>query len=98
MRLLKKKYVLYKKYTHSRDYSHTDIQYKYQQYIETRNNAKRELRKSVKEYERKICHESKHNAKGFWRYVNTKLKRTTGVCNLIKPEGLLRITMKKAKY
>ena len=87
MRLLKKKYVLYKKYTHSRDYSHTDIQYKYQQYIETRNNAKRELRKSVKEYERKICHESKHNAKGFWRYVNTKLKRTTGVCNLIKPEG-----------
>ena len=89
MRLLKKKYVLYKRYTHSRQYKHPSMQYKYQQYIETRNKAKRELRKSVKEYERKISHESKHNAKGFWRYVNTKLKRTTGVCNLLKPDGLL---------
>ena len=98
MRLIRKKYVMYKRYTHSRDYSLTSIQYDYQQYIETRNKAKRELRKSVKDYERKICQDSKQNAKGFWRYVNTKLKRTTGVCNLSKPDGeLTKNDLEKSK-
>ena len=81
MRIIKKKYFLYKRYKES------ELHYDYQKYIEIRNKTKREIRKSVKEYERKISKESKKNVKGFWKYINLKLKRSTGICNLIKPNG-----------
>ena len=77
LRKVKKKYCLYKKYLT------TNSHYDYQNYIAMRNEAKRELRRSVKDYEKKISKESKKNVKGFWRYVNTKLKRSTGICNLL---------------
>ena len=52
-------------------------------------NLKKLIRNSVKEHEKNISNMSKVNVKSFWKYVNSKLKRTTGICNLIKPDGKL---------
>ena len=65
------------------------LHYDYQKYIEIRNQTKKEIRKTVKEYEKKIAKNSKSNPKGFWKYVNCKLKRTTGIANLKKPDDTL---------
>ena len=83
MKCIKKKYELYKRYKLS--FKHYD----YQRYIEQRNETKRQIRKAVKEFEKKISKESKKNVKGFWKYVNNKLKRSTNICNLLKPDGSL---------
>ena len=83
MRCIKKKYFLYKRYLES------ELHYDYQRYIEIRNETKRQIKRSVKAFESKIAHESKVNVKGFWKYVNSKLKRTTGICNLTKPDGTM---------
>ena len=52
MKTLKKKYVVYKRYKHSH------LHYDYQKYIEARNEAKRQVKRTIKEYERKISEES----------------------------------------
>ena len=83
MKLIKKKYFLYKRYTQSK------LHYDYQKYLETRNKTKREIRKAVKEYEKNISENCKSSSKGFWKYVNTKLKRVTGIANLTKPDNNL---------
>ena len=83
MKYLKKKYTLFKRYRFSKTH------YDYQKCIEARNEAKIQLRKAVKEYESKISENCKKNYKGFWKYVNSKLKRSTGISNLIKPDGSL---------
>ena len=57
MRIIKKKYFLYKRYKES------ELHYDYQKYIKIRNETKREIRKSVKEYEKKISKESKTMSK-----------------------------------
>ena len=72
---------MYKRYKSSPSY------YNYQKYLEKRNETKRQIRKAVKEYEHKISKESKHYSKSFCKYVNSKLKRNTGINNLIKPDG-----------
>ena len=43
----------------------------------------------MKSYEKNISKNCKRNAKSFWKYVNSKLKRSTGICNLIKSDGTL---------
>ena len=63
------------------------LHYDYQKYIEKRNEAKRQIRLAVKEHEKKISKESKTNCKGFWKYVNNKLKRNTGISNLKTSDG-----------
>ena len=85
MKTIKKKYVMYKRYKSSKSH------YDYQKYIESRNIAKREIKNSLKEYERKISKESKTNIKSFWKYVNNKLKRSTGISNLLKKDGTLTV-------
>ena len=81
--IIRKKYTLYKRYKYS------NLHYDYQNYIKARNEAKRQIKKAVREHEKKIACESKTNPKSFWKYVNTKLKRTTGINNLMKPDGTL---------
>lgn len=83
MKYIRKKYTLYKRYKYS------NLHYDYQNYIKARNEAKRQIKKAVREHEKKIACESKTNPKSFWKYVNTKLKRTTGINNLMKPDGTL---------
>ena len=83
MKLIRKKYHLYKRYKFSKSH------YEFQRYIEVRNEAKRQIRKAVKDYEKKISDNCKTNVKGFWKYVNSKLKRSSGISNLNKPDGNL---------
>ena len=85
MKCIRKKYVMYKRYKSSN--KHDD----YQKYLESRNEAKRLIKKSVKEYEKRISNESKTNVKSFWKYVNSKLKRSTGISNLVKEDGNLTV-------
>ena len=86
MKLIKRKYNLYKRYCFSHKH------YDFQKYIEARNGAKSAIRKSVKEYEKKVAKESKTNSKGFWKYINSKLSRTSGISPLLKPDGSLTDT------
>ena len=58
-------------------------------YIKYRNKAKSEIRKAVKNHEKNIIDKSKTNSKPFWKYVNSKLNRSTGIPNLAKPDGNL---------
>ena len=76
LKSLRKKYLLFKRF------KQTNTHYDYQKYIEARNLSKKAIRKSVKEYEKKVCNDSKTKPKQFWKYVNTKLKRSTGISNL----------------
>ena len=89
MKSIKKKYELYKRYKFS------TLHYDYQRYIEQRNETKRQIRKAVKEFEKKLSKECKKNVKGFWKYVNNKLKRSTNICNLLKPDGSLTTSNKE---
>ena len=83
LKLIRKKYHLFKRYKFSKTH------YDFQRFIEVRNEAKRQIRKAVKEYEKKISDNCKLNVKGFWKYVNSKLKRSSGISNLTKPDGSL---------
>ena len=83
LKCIKKKYHLYKKFLHNKSH------YNYQRYIEIRNTTKRLVKNTVKEYERNIAKACKVNCKRFWKYVNSKLKRTTGVPNLKYADGNL---------
>ena len=82
----RKKYYLYKKYKKSKS------NYDYQKYINSRNEVKKLIRKSVRDYEKNLCNDSKKNVKKFWKYINSKLKRTTGISNLIKPDGTTTVS------
>ena len=79
----KKKYLLYKRFLKS------NSKYYHNKYLKQRNLLKKIIRKSVREYEKHVSANSKTNVKEFWRYVNSKLKRTTGLSNLTKPDGTL---------
>ena len=83
MKCIKKKYILYKRYRTSHRH------YDYQKYIQIRNETKRQIRKAVKEYEKNLAKNFKIKPKHFWKYVNSKLKRPTGISNLKKPDGTL---------
>ena len=83
MKSIRKKYHFFKRYKESK------LSYDYHKYIEARNKSKRDIRSAVKEHEKKVVSESKTNVKPFWRYVNNKLKRTTGIPNLNKPDNSL---------
>ena len=78
-----------KKYTFFKRFKESDLSYDYKKYIEHRNKAKSEIRKAVKNHEKKIVKESKTNPRSFWKYVNTKLSRSTGIPNLTKTDGNL---------
>jgi ribosomal protein S20 len=51
----------------------------YLEYTKTRNSARAEVRKAVREYEKEIAKKAKKNPKMFYKHVNSKLKtRVTG--------------------
>ena len=82
-KLIKKKYHFFKRFKASK------LSDDYHKYAEARNKVKKEIRLAVKEHEKKISSECKKNVKPFWKYVNSKLKRTTGIPNLLKPDKTL---------
>ena len=67
MRVWKRKYFAWKRYTESRGYQ------RYREYKKEANKMKKEARKAKREYEKKLAKEIRHNKRAFFRYVNSKL-------------------------
>ncbi len=59
----------------------------YRNYARQRNQAKNEIRKSVKMYEKNIAKEAKENPPKFWNYVKGKLKTNSSIPQLQKQDG-----------
>ena len=72
---------MYKKFLKSKSSSD------YNNYIKCRTFTKQFIRKCVTSFERKIAHESKTNVKGFWKFVNGKLKTKTSIGIINTPDG-----------
>ena len=86
---INKKHKLLKKYTNNRSLAN------YNNYVSVRNKVKLAITETIKTFEYKLARECKTNAKCFWKYVNSKLKRKTGVGALIKDDGQQQYQTKK---
>ena len=64
-RIIKKKYVLKKKYLQTRSVNN------YNKYLHVRNEANKLIRKAKRNHERILAEESKCNPKKFWKYVTS---------------------------
>lgn len=60
----------------------------YRKYAHTRQDVKREIRRTTKDFERNLVNDFKENKKCFWKYVNKKLKRKTGIAALSTPDDV----------
>jgi len=79
---LNKKNKLFKKYLKHKSIAN------YNNYVSIRNATKYCIKDAVALLEKNVANGSKtKNPKLFWKYVNTKLKRKTGLSNLIKTNG-----------
>ena len=67
MRLWKRKYFAWKRFTESKSYQ------RYREYKKETNEMKKQTRKAKREYEKKLANEVRHNKRAFFRYVNSKL-------------------------
>ena len=88
-RIIKKKYVLYKKYLQARSVNN------YNKYLHVRNEANKLIRKAKRNHERILAEESKCNQKKFWKYVTSNVKNVSGISTLIDERGLLAVTNKE---
>ena len=61
----------------------------YLDYVRARNQAKWEIRKAKRDYERDVAMKAKINPKAFYKYANSKTR--SGIGNLIKPNGTLTV-------
>lgn len=59
----------------------------YVDYTKTRNVARAETRKAVRDYEYEVAKLAKRNPKVFYRFVNAKTKTRNGISNLRKEDG-----------
>ena len=66
-----------------------------QDYVKKRNELKRELRKAIKEYEKDIASKAKRDPKGFYRFVNSKMKTKSRVADLLDESGVKTSTEKE---
>lgn len=81
MKCVKKKYELYKKFLKTKNGK------MYQKYIEERNACNKKIKETKKIFEQKLSKECKKNPKGFWRYVNSQTKLSSGVSPLQRKDG-----------
>jgi len=86
LRLVKKKYNLFKRYLRTR--SALD----YRNYIKARNSCTKLLRNCRKNYEKEIAREGKSNPKKFWKYVQERMKINTGISALKRDDESLAVT------
>jgi hypothetical protein len=61
----------------------------YKAYAKARNQVKWEIKKAMKEFEKKIAQEAKSNPKAFYKYAQSKLKTRVTVSDLKQPDGSL---------
>jgi len=81
MAKLKQKRAAFKRYLETREGRD------YQEFAKSRNQAKWEVRKAKREFEKKVALQAKTNPKAFYAYANSKLKTRAGVSDLLKPDG-----------
>lgn len=81
--VVKKKHEAFKKYMGTKGGSD------YQNYAKFRNQAKWEIRKAKRAFERNVAMQAKSNPKAFYKYANSKLKTKTGIADLEKEDGTL---------
>ena len=67
MRLWKKKYFAWKRFTESKSYL------RYREYKKETDMLKKESRKAKRAHEKKLAKDIRHNKRAFFRYVNSKL-------------------------
>ena len=75
-----------KYYSHKR-YRTTPEGENYSAYARDRNQAKWEVKRAVREYEKKLALEVKQNPKAFYKYASSKLKTRTTIPDLTMPDG-----------
>jgi len=78
---VKKKYELFKKYMKSM------ASLDYRNYLNSRNECNRNIKKAKREYERKLAKDCKNNPKHFWKFVQSKTKAFSGISPLNKGDG-----------
>ena len=83
MRLIKKKYNLYKKFLVSKNGRD------YLKYLQTRNLCNRQIKNAKQDFEKKLSKECKQNPKCFWKYVQSKSKSKVGISPLMDKNGKL---------
>ena len=83
MAMIKKKKRSYEKYLQTRDGK------EYVEYTRARNQAKTQIRRAVREYEKDIAKKAKKDPKAFYKYVNTKLKTRNRITNLTGDDGTI---------
>jgi len=81
MRVIKKKKSAYHRYLESREGKD------YLEYVKSRNEAKNEIQRAVRGFEREISKKAKKDPKVFYKYVNSKLKTRSGISDLYKEDG-----------
>ena len=83
LRIRKKKYHHWKRYTETQDYL------EYARFTSWRNTLRNLTRSRRRDFEKKLAKEKKTNPKAFWRYVNSRLKTKTKVDTLHMEDGSL---------
>ena len=86
-----------KKHRAWRRYLETKEGRQYQEYARIRNQVRRECRKAVRQYEKLIAEKAKANPKGFWKYVNSKLKNKEKISELDSTQGRAVTDREKAE-
>ena len=80
-RKLKKKSEAYSRYLQTKEGKD------YQEYCKTRNQAKREVRRAKKCFEKQLGEQAKTNPKAFYNYCNLKRKTKAGIAGLKREDG-----------
>lgn len=80
---VKKKYKMFKRFLE------TENSRDYHDYVKTRNEVSKAIKKSKKQYEKNIASKVKENPKAFWKFVNSSRKCRENVSALQKEDGFL---------
>ena len=81
-KIINKKNNLYRKYIISKK------QYDLSLYIKCWNESDAEVRKAKSQFEKQIAKDCKSNPKFFWKYVQQKIKQTTGINPFDRGDGV----------
>ena len=81
LKLIRKKYKFFKRW------KETNLTYDKDVYYEARDRSDKNVKMSIRNHEKNLTDNLKENPKKFWKYVNSKLKRNTGIPNLKKSKN-----------
>ena len=74
------------KYFSHKRYRETPEGESYNNYARDRNQTRWEVKRAVRDYEKKLAYEAKQNPKAFYKYASSKLKTRAKIPDLFKPD------------